>query len=61
MHRYLAELDFRYSNRAKLGVDDAKRTDRALRGIEGKRLTYGGRVGPDPKPELLEGMRKRKR
>jgi transposase-like protein len=40
LHRYLAEFDFRYSNRAKLGVDDAKRTDRALRGIEGKRLTY---------------------
>jgi transposase-like protein len=40
LHRYLAEFDFRYSNRAKLGVDDTKRTDRALRGIEGKRLTY---------------------
>ncbi len=40
LHRYLAEFDFRYSNRAALGVDDAKRTDRALRGIEGKRLTY---------------------
>lgn len=40
LHRYLAEFDFRYSNRAKLGVDDTRRTDRALRGIEGKRLTY---------------------
>jgi hypothetical protein len=30
----------RYSNCAKLGVDDTKRTDRALRRIEGKRLTY---------------------
>jgi transposase-like protein len=40
LHRYLAEFDFRYSNRVKLGIDDAKRTDRALRGIEGKRLTY---------------------
>ena len=40
IHRYLTEFDFRYSNRVKLGVDDALRTDRALRGIEGKRLTY---------------------
>ncbi len=40
LHRYLNEFDFRYSNRAKLGVDDAKRTDIALKGIEGKRLTY---------------------
>jgi transposase-like protein len=40
LHRYLAEFDFRYSNRAKLGVDDTKRTERALRGIVGKRLTY---------------------
>ena len=36
LHRY----DFRYSNRSRLGVEDAERTDRALKGIEGKRLTY---------------------
>jgi hypothetical protein len=35
-------------SRAELGVDNTKRTERALRGIEGKRLTYGGLVGPDP-------------
>lgn len=40
LHRYLAEFDFRYSNRAKLGVDDNDRTRKALRGISGKRLTY---------------------
>jgi transposase-like protein len=40
LHRYLAEFDFRYSNRAKLGIDDAKRADNALMGIVGKRLTY---------------------
>lgn len=40
LHRYLAEFDFRYSNRAKLGVDDSERTARALKGIVGKRLTY---------------------
>lgn len=40
LHRYLAEFDFRYSNRAGLGVDDAARATKALKGIEGKRLTY---------------------
>lgn len=38
--RYLAEFDFRYSNRSGLGVDDTERTQEALRGIVGKRLTY---------------------
>ena len=51
LHRYLAEFDFRYSNRAKLGVDDAKRTDRALRGIEGKRLTYRRTRGARPQTD----------
>ncbi len=40
LHRYLAEFDFRYSNRVALGVDDVERSDRALKGIVGKRLTY---------------------
>ncbi len=40
LHRYLAEFDFRYSNRVALGVDDVARADRALKGIVGKRLTY---------------------
>jgi transposase-like protein len=40
LHRYLAEFDFRYSNRVGLGVNDVARADRALRGIVGKRLTY---------------------
>jgi transposase-like protein len=40
LHRYLAEFDFRYNNRAALDCDDAERTRRALKGIEGKRLTY---------------------
>lgn len=40
LHRYLAEFDFRYNNRIKLGVDDEQRTVRALKGIAGKRLTY---------------------
>ena len=40
LHRYLAEFDFRYSNRVKLGVDDMERARRALVGFKGKRLTY---------------------
>jgi len=40
LHRYLAEFDFRYSNRVRLGVNDMERTERALKGVVGKRLTY---------------------
>lgn len=40
LHRYLAEFDFRYSNREKLGVNDVSRSDFALQGVKGKRLTY---------------------
>ena len=40
LHRYLAEFDFRYSNRVALGVNDEARASRLLKGIVGKRLTY---------------------
>jgi len=40
LHRYLAEYEFRYNNRAKLGFNDTDRAGSALRGIVGKRLTY---------------------
>jgi transposase-like protein len=40
LHRYLAEYDFRYNNRIALGVDDVLRTMRAIKGAQGKRLTY---------------------
>ena len=40
LKRYLAEFDFRYSNRSSLGITDGERTAKALKGIEGKRLTY---------------------
>jgi transposase-like protein len=40
LHRYLAEFDFRYNNRAALGTDDVARTTSALVGAKGKRLTY---------------------
>lgn len=35
LHRYLAEFDFRYSNRVALGVNDDARTARTLKGISG--------------------------
>jgi transposase-like protein len=40
LHRYLKEFDFRYNTRAALGVDDTTRTNEALKGSSGKRLTY---------------------
>jgi transposase-like protein len=40
LHRYCIEFDFRYSNRAKLGVDDVTRFTRIVEGVKGKRLTY---------------------
>ena len=40
IHRYLAEFDFRYSNRVALGVDDPERAAKILFGARGKRLTY---------------------
>jgi hypothetical protein len=40
LHRYLREFDFRYSNRSALGIEDTERAHIALKGAEGKRLTY---------------------
>ena len=40
LHRYLAEFDFRYTNRIARGCDDQERATRALAGVVGKRLTY---------------------
>jgi transposase-like protein len=40
LKRYLCEFDFRYNERIALGVNDAERTVKAIRGAEGKRLTY---------------------
>lgn len=40
LHRYLAEFDFRHNTRTALGVNDAERADKAVKGVEGKRLTY---------------------
>jgi hypothetical protein len=40
LHRYLAEFDFRYTNRQANGFSDAARADQLLRGVVGRRLTY---------------------
>ncbi len=50
LHRYLAEFDFRYTNREGLGCNDTDRSIAAIKGIVGKRLTYaapdGNQGGP---------------
>ena len=58
LQRYCDEFDFRYSNREKrvkiagkwqkTGLNDAERTVAALKGIEGKRLTYRRVTGFKP-------------
>jgi transposase-like protein len=40
LHRYLAEFDFRYSNRSALGVEDQERVAKIVEGAKGKRLQY---------------------
>jgi transposase-like protein len=40
--RYLDEFTFRWNNRSRLGVEDSQRAVMAIRGAEGKRLTYEG-------------------
>ncbi len=42
LHRYLAEYDFRYNHRVKLGYNDGDRAALAVQGAAGKRLTYRG-------------------
>lgn len=40
LHRYVAEFDFRYTNRIAMGTDDKARAEKAVSGVVGKRLTY---------------------
>lgn len=40
LHRYVAEFEFRYTNRIATGFNDADRADAMLAGVVGKRLTY---------------------
>lgn len=43
LHRYVAETEFRYNHRR---IDDGARTLAAIRGAEGKRLTYREQAAP---------------
>ncbi|MFI4998524.1 MAG: IS1595 family transposase [Reyranellales bacterium] len=52
LQRYLTEFDFRYSNRAALGIDDTERATAALKGAAGKRLTYR-RINERPEADPL--------
>ena len=40
LHRYAAEFEFRYNNRAENGIDDAMRASVIIKSAAGKRLTY---------------------
>lgn len=40
LHRYVGEFAFRHNHRASLGCTDMGRAINALKGIEGRRLTY---------------------
>ena len=40
LHRYMAEFDFRYTNRAGVGYNDDDRTRKAIEGTIGRRLMY---------------------
>jgi hypothetical protein len=50
LKRYLAEFEFRQNNRSGLGVSDGERTAIALKGAEGKRLTYRPTYIPQDPP-----------
>lgn len=40
LQRYVDEAAFKWNNRIKLGIDDTARTNAAVKGAAGKRLTY---------------------
>ena len=42
LHRYAAEFEFRYNNRAANGVNDKGRAQTIIEGAKGRRLTYQG-------------------
>jgi hypothetical protein len=59
LHRYLAEFDFRYNHRVALGIDDAARAAKMIKGATGKRLQFN-LVQPVP-PRLRSSWKKRGR
>jgi hypothetical protein len=54
LDRYLCEFDFRQNTRERLGVNDVMRSEIALPGAVGKRLTYqttgGSQAGSEEAP-----------
>jgi transposase-like protein len=50
LKRYLAEFDFRYNERIALGVNDKERTEKAIKGAVGRRLTYRPLSGAEQAP-----------
>ena len=50
LYRHPAAFDLRYSNHARLGVSDAQRAEKALKGIVGKRLTHRRTDKPPENP-----------
>jgi len=40
LQRYINEIAFKWNHRIALGIDDTARTEAAIKGAEGKRLTY---------------------
>ncbi|MGQ0455815.1 MAG: IS1595 family transposase [Hyphomicrobium sp.] len=40
LQRYVDEFSFRWNTRSSLGIEDVERANRAMKGAEGKRLTY---------------------
>jgi hypothetical protein len=40
LHRYLAEFDFRYNHRIRLGFNDGERAALAVKNADGRRVTY---------------------
>jgi transposase-like protein len=51
LKRYLGEFDFRYNERAALGVNDNERMVKVAKGVVGKRLTYRRTRGAEEAPQ----------
>jgi len=58
LQRYLDEFDFRYSNRAALGVDDTERAARAVKGAEGSASRTGNLVQRNREQRALKRLQK---
>jgi hypothetical protein len=62
LHRYLAEFEFRYNRRSKLGIEDTERAADAIRGAELSASCIGGLGKPrTPRQLALKLWRMRKK